>query len=387
MTERDSDIEFDFFDEPETEEATQRHPRLPRRSPRVVGPRRPGGPPRRPIRPAPGITPLLRLTGLIAFAILIVLLLVFAIRRCSAESKAHAYQSYMEQVRHLASSSDQLGRDLNDSLTTPGIKERDLENDLGGYAQRQSQDLTKARQIVPPGPLRPEHRAVIDALQLRAIGLSRLEQEFHRTADSKDASAAGTKLAEQAQLLTASDVVWRVFFYEPTVDELKRQGIGGVDVPDSKFLPNPEVASAKSLVPVFQRIHGAATGGTSSGLHGTGLVSVKALPSGTVLSTSTENTVTASTDLGFSVTVQDTGDSQEVQIPVTLTIEKSPKPIVQKKTIDLLNPGESKTITFTDLGSPPFGIKTRLKIDVAPVPQEKTTTNNSATYDVVFSLG
>jgi hypothetical protein len=324
---------------------------------------------------------------LIAFAILIVLLLVFAIRRCSAESKTHAYQSYMEQVRRLASSSDQLGRDLNDSLTTPGIKERDLENDLSGYAQRQSQDLTKARQIVPPGPLRPEHMHLIDALQLRAIGLSRLESAFHRTANMKDASRAGDLLAAQAQLLSASDIVWRVFYYEPTVDELKRQGIGGVDVPDSKFLPNPEVASAKSLVPVFQRIHGAATGGTSSGLHGTGLVSVKALPSGTVLSASTENTVTASTDLGFSVTVQDTGDSQEVQIPVTLTIEKSPKPIVQKKTIDLINPGESKTITFTDLGSPPFGIKTRLKVDVAPVPQEKTTTNNSATYDVVFSLG
>jgi hypothetical protein len=293
----------------------------------------------------------------------------------------------MQQVRRLATSSDQLGRDLNDSLTTPGIKERDLENDLSGYADRQSQDLTKARQIVPPGPLRPEHTHVIDALQLRAIGLSRLESAFHRTAASKDASRAGELLAAQAQLLTASDTVWRVFFYEPTVEELKRQGIGGVDVPDSKFLSNPEVASAKSLVPVFQRIHGAATGGTSTGLHGTGLVSVKALPSGTVLSASTENTITASTDLGFSVTVQDTGDFQEVQIPITLTIEKSPKPIVQKKTIDLLNPGESKTITFNDLGSPPFGIKTRLKIDVAPVPQEKTTTNNSATYDVVFSLG
>src|ERR671933_1920388 len=111
MSERDSDIEFDFFDEPETEEATQRHPRLPRRPPRQGGPRRPGGPPRRPIRPAPGVTPLLRLTGLIAFAILIILLLVFAVRRCSAESKAHEYQSYMDNVRAIARSSEQLGRE------------------------------------------------------------------------------------------------------------------------------------------------------------------------------------------------------------------------------------------------------------------------------------
>jgi hypothetical protein len=111
------------------------------------------------------------------------------------------------------------------------------------------------------------------------------------------------------------------------------------------------------------------------------------LPSGTPLSTSGENTVTASTDLGFAVTVQDTGDSQEVQIPVTLTIEKSPQPIVQRKTIDLINPGESKTLVFSNLGSPPFGIKTTLKVDVHAVPAEKTLTNNSASYEVVFSLG
>ena len=39
--------------------------------------------------------------------------------------------------------------------------------------------------------------------------------------------------------------------------------------------------------------------------------------------TTTENTVTATTDLGFAVTVEDTGDSQEVQIKVTLTIQQS----------------------------------------------------------------
>ena len=57
MTERDTDIEFDFFDEPETEEAAERT-RAPRRPP-------PGGP-RRPIRPPAGFIPMLRLAGLIA---------------------------------------------------------------------------------------------------------------------------------------------------------------------------------------------------------------------------------------------------------------------------------------------------------------------------------
>jgi len=46
LTERDTDIEFDFFDEPETEEAPERV-RAPRRPP-------PRGP-RRPVRPPAGL--------------------------------------------------------------------------------------------------------------------------------------------------------------------------------------------------------------------------------------------------------------------------------------------------------------------------------------------
>ena len=43
-----------------------------------------------------------------------------------------------------------------------------------------------------------------------------------------------------------------------------------------------------------------------------------------MLSETNENTVTASTDLAFDVTIHDGGDSQEVGIKVTLTIDKTP---------------------------------------------------------------
>jgi hypothetical protein len=380
MTERDHDIEFDFFEDLEPPEQTEERTRIVRR---------PGGPPRRPTPPT-SIAPLFRLAGLIAFAILVVVLIVFAVRRCSANSKTHEYRSYIGQVSKLASASAELGKELNDKLTTPGVKERDLETALNGLAQQQQQDLARAQGIVPPGPLRPEHRHLIDALQLRATGLSRLRDAFRQTADSKDAAKAGETLAKQGQLLVASDVVWDFYFVAPASAELKHQGIGGVAVPDSPslhFVQNPDLVTREAMLHVFQRIHGAATGGSAAGLHGTGLVSVKVLPSGMRLSTSSDNTIVASSDLAFEVAVQDTGDAQEVQIPVTLTIEKSPKNIVQRKAIDVLDPGETKTVVFKNLsGSITFARRTILKVDVTPVPNEKTKTNNSASYPVIFSL-
>jgi hypothetical protein len=381
MSTRDSDIDFDFFDdEPETEEAPQR-----RRIPRVG---QPGGGPRRPVRPPGDFIPLLRLAGLIAFAILIIVLLVFWIRSCQGASKRHRYQSYMSKVSTLAHDSQQNGRALNDLLTTPGEKLTDLENKLDGYAQQEAQGVSQADAIAPPGPLRSEHQHLVEALQLRVSGLRGLADAFRRTATSKDSAVAGAQLAAQAQRLVASDVVWDDLFKDPTRLELKRQGITGVNVPGSNFVQNPDLASTHSMVPVFQRLHGASTGGNPGGLHGTGLVGVKAMPQNITLSTSTQSKIIATTDLAFEVTVQDTGDSQEVHIPVKLTISKRQgSAIVKTQTIDLINAGEQKTLTFTNIGQPDFAEQSTVKVEVAAVPGEHTVSNNSATYPVIFSLG
>ena len=98
-------------------------------------------------------------------------------------------------------------------------------------------------------------------------------------------------------------------------------------------------------------------------------------------------TVTASTELAFAVAVKDTGDAQEVRVGVTLTIQATPKPIVKKGTIGVIDPGETKTVTFRITEQPPFGTPTQIKVEVQPVPAEKTITNNSAAYPVIFSLG
>jgi hypothetical protein len=385
LTERDTDIEFDFFDEPETEEAPERV-RVPRRtSPRG---------PRRPVRPPAGIIPMLRLAGLIAFLILAVVLLVVAVRGCASNSKHDRYANYIVDVRRIASGSSSIGKELNNTLAATGIKESQLEAKLQGLAAQQQQEVAQARSITPPGPLRVEHDHLIEVLQLRASALTRLADAFRQTATAKDATTAGRLIADQGRLLVASDVNWDVYFKEPTQAELERQNIRDIGgVPDSNIFPNPDLASTQAMMTVWQRVHGAATGGTttSGGKHGSALGSVKALPDGKALVagvTATQNEITASTDLAFQVSVEDSGDFQEFNVGVTLTIQKSPKPIVLRKKIPVINAGETKTVTFTNIDiNGLFGLPTTIKVDVEPVPRETTTTNNSAEYRVIFSLG
>jgi hypothetical protein len=385
MTEHDSDIEFDFFDEPETEEASERV-RTPRRPP-------PGGP-RRPVRPPQGVIPMLRLAGLIAFLILAVVLLVVAVRGCASSGKHAKYAGYIQDVRDIAKRSDGIGKELNTALSATGIKETDLESKITGLAAQEQQEVATATRLNPPGPLRVEHDHLIEVLKLRSSGLSRLADAFRQTATAKASNSAisGRLIADQARLLVASDVNWDFYFKEPTQVELRNQNITDIGaVPDSNIIPNPELASTQAMTGVWLRVHGAATGGgTASGKHGSALVSVTALPDGKRLNPSgaaSDNQITASTDLAFQVVLTDSGDFQEFNVQVTLTILRSPDPIVLKKKIDVINAGETKKVTFTNINlTRLFGVPTTIKVDIAPVSGEKTTTNNSAEYKVIFSV-
>ncbi len=384
MSSYDDDIDFDFFDEPETQEATQR-----RRLPRFERPPGGGGP-RPPLRTPTGLTPLLRLVGLILFAIFIVVVLVLWVQSCRGAAKHDTYASYIDRARAIGHASDQIGDEVQRKLTTPGIKRDALVSSLEGYASSQDQALTDAESIRPPGPLRTEHSHLIDALQLRAQGLHALARGFAQ-ASVKTATKDGETLSQQAQMLTASDVVWNVFFYDATKQELTRQSITGVNVPQSSFFPNPELAGTTSMVRLVQGFGGASTGGqqsTGSCPCGDELVSVEALPQGITLTTSQPNTVKATTDLAFRATVKNSGNVQETQVPVTLTIGTGPTAIVKHQTITLIDPGTTTTVTFKGFNLPAsmFGAKEQLKVEVAPVSNETRTQNNSATYDVFFSV-
>ena len=144
--------------------------------------------------------------------------------------------------------------------------------------------------------------------------------------------------------------------------------------------------SPSDLAAIWQRIQGASTGGTPSGLHGSGISYVKALPSGQLLSETTEATILVTDELAFEVGVEDTGDSQEVQLKVTLTIPSQPDPIVQSKTIPIIDPGETKAVTFQIGSLVPFGEQVSVKVDVDPVQGETNTANNTAEYPVIFTL-
>jgi len=381
----DDNIQFDFFDEPETQEATQR-----RRLPRLEMPGRGGDdrPPRQPRQPPTGLVPLARLVGLIAIAIVVVVGLVFWVGSCQGKSKHDEYAAYAAKVRAIAHNDTVLSGKFGAELIKEGVKSSELETSFAQYAQQEQQEYTEAQQIRAPGPLRAIHLQLLDAIELRAKGLAGLGDALAQASSSKSATGTVSALTDQGELLIASDVVWEQLYRQPATDQLKQQGITGVVIPPSQFVPNTDLVSARAFTILEQRLSGASTGGTPTGKHGDGLVGVHVSPQGSDLSTSTATTIKVSADLRFVVTVQDSGDFPETDVPVKLTIDAGGTPIVRTEHITAIQPTEQTTVEFSNFNLPPsaFGQRATITADVGKVPGETNVANNSATYTVFFTL-
>jgi hypothetical protein len=369
-----SDIEFDFFDDSPTVEGSERE------RPTRRGPRMPTRPPT-----GTGAQPsLFRLGILIAGAILLAVVLVIWVQSCRSGQKKAEYRSYMEDVAGRASESEQIGRQLNQLITTPGIKLNDLRDELDGLRQHSTQVLASARGLDPPGPLRDEQDSLIQALEFRVTGLDGLAQAFSQVESTRDTAEAGGRLAIPAQRLVASDVVYQDLFYEGSRTVMNNEEVQGIPIPESKFVQNGDLASPTAWTLIVERLTRSPTAG---GLHGNQLVGVLVQPGAQQLSPSEDNTVKASDRLSFQALVKNSGESQETQVQVSLTIQQSPQPIRRNQIIDLINPGETKTVVFRNLGPPSFGTRTTLKINVEPVTGESNTANNTAEYQIIFTLG
>lgn len=384
MSTYDDGSDLEFFEEPETIEA----PGRPRRR---IRPQRAGGP-RRPAPPPDGTVALARLAGLVALAIAVVIGLVFWVDSCQGQSRHDEYASYMNDIRPIAQSSASSLRDYQKAVTDPKLTLAELQSKLALWSRQQQEGYDEALKLVPPAPLQAAHQEVLATLQLRAIGLAGLANVIAQ-AGTKSADQVAAELAKQAQVLRASDLVWAELFKLPATDTLKRLAVNGVSAPPSQIVTNPLVITPHAFGEVYGGLTASnpTTGGTVSGIHGSELLSTVAVSSGgsKTLTVSSPTTVDVSANLVFKVSFKNSGNSTERNIPVTLTVTVFNKQVSTKKvTVTSIEQGETKTVTFGNLGLPPsaFGANATVNVVVGKVPGETRLDNNKASYPVFFSL-
>lgn len=384
MSTFDDETHIEFFEEPETLES-------PSRRRRRMRPSRPSGP-RRPTPPPPGAVALARLAGFVALAIAVVVGLVFWVGSCQGKSTHDEYKSYMDKVQPIAQGSAAAGGTaaLSDAFDSQKLTLNQLHSKLEQWSLQQQQYYNAALKLRPPAALQAAHQQVLSTLQLRAIGLTGLANTLAE-AGSKPTTKVAHLLAKQAQLLSASDLVWADLFKLPATQTMRRLGVQGVIAPASQMITNPVVITPRSFRVVYLRLNTPTnTSGNVTGLHGSELVSTSAVAGSSTkqLSANGQNNVEVSSNLLFRVAFKNAGDFPEVNVPVTLTVTAGgQKPILTRTThVSSVDKAQTATADFGNLQLPTeaFGANATVKVEVGKVPGEKNLANNKASYPVFF---
>ncbi|MEX2421080.1 MAG: hypothetical protein WD670_04610, partial [Actinomycetota bacterium] len=344
-----------------------------------------GPPPVRPRTPGGGGASLPRLALLIGAAIVLAVLLVFWVNSCREGGKQGTYRDYLQDVGTVVQASQRVGAQLTDALTTPGVTLEDLESALDGLARQQAQVVTRADELAPPGPLVEEQESLVESMQLLANGLVGLKEAVSQIQLASDPEEAGASLAGQAGRLVAGQVVYDDLFRARSQQVMQSEEVSGVPVPELVFLSSPELIGQGSLTELIARLTQGGGGG-GGGLHGNQIDGVVVKPGDQPLSPDEENQIVATDRLAIQVLVTNSGDFQETQVRVTLTIQQSPQPINKEATIDVINKGQTKTVTFRDFSNVTFAARTNLQVAISPVDGETNTANNTAEYPVIFTL-
>ncbi len=370
----DDDNEPGFF-----EETRRRPPRDRERRPQRGGPRRP-----RPEAP----NTVLRLGGLIAIAIAIIFGFVFWVGSCSGQSKGD-YTSYIDAMRPLAQDSASVGARFATALGTPGLTMESFQADLADWVRQEQADYVAAQRLQVPGPLQGAHAEALATFQLRYSSLSTIASHLTLAQSKHDSAAiAGTALASDVELLTASDVLWEQLYKLAATQVLKVQNVTNVIVPASRIVKNSDILSAPQLATFYRLLGTPSSGHTVTGPHGSDLIGTNAIENGVsqALSTTSGTTVGFGPSLTIAVVFQDSGNYPEVRIPVTLTVKAGGQSVYKKtETLAQIAAGAQATVEFKGVALPSraYGHNASLSVKIGKVPGEARLDNNAATYPVL----
>jgi hypothetical protein len=315
----------------------------------------------------------------VAVGILLLILIVLGVRGCLNAREERALENYGRDLEALASESQQLSEGFFQRLDDPGnLSELNFEAEVKADRGAAEGLVSRAEGLDPPGELKGAQADVVLAFELRRDGLAAISEQIG-TALTPEGEEARDAIAQDMGYFVASDVLYRRA-QSQTQQVFEQEGIA-IEVPDSEFMPEDDLDYLDSNV--LSDALSVITGDTEAaggGVHGLGLVDGGTViqPGNVTLTPGTPVTVTGGAE-EVEIQVQNQGDSEESDIPVTVEVDGSE---AGEATIDTIDAGETQTVTVPLDPAPETGETVTLDVFVEPVPAEEISDNNEASYEI-----
>jgi hypothetical protein len=365
-----------FFDEPEE---TRTAPRTgPRRRRPTGGSRRPG--------PAPQQAILVRRLVLAGAVVIAIILIAVLVNSCQVSARNSALKDYNNSVASLNAQSVNTGNSFFGALSGGTSDPTSLQTSLNQSWSDATKQVDKAKSLSVPDEVKGAQSNFVLALQMRADGIHNIAGQVQPALQSQTAQQAVNTIAAEMAKFYASDVLYKNYTVPQIIGALRAAGItvgglGGQQINSAQFLPSIDWLDPQT---VANQLHVTLPQAKSNkpiapGLHGHQLNSVSV--GGTQLQTGSTNAIPASPAPTFTLSFANTGQNTETNVKCKVTIAGSK--VSGETNVPQTTAGESTQCTVTLNGIPPKGSE-QLTATVAPVPGEKTTSNNSLTFPVDF---
>jgi hypothetical protein len=348
--------------------------------------------------------PVVRIGGFVLVFVALLLIIIFSAKACARSGEQGAYQQYIADVQKIVSASDDIGTQLTELLTNPGdISRAEVQAKLEGFATQCSdleQQATK---------LSIDQQVFVLVMHFRAVGVTQLKTYLMSALELEDTSGAAVATAtigatttttiltetvsaagsteqiiNSLRFLTTSDFMYKEVFEVELAKLLTQRAIGGVTVPISQFISDPEIATT---VRVNKIVAALKTTGNLQAVHGVSLKTVIAMPDNKQIAQGGTYDLTQSQGLSFVVTVENQGTMDEIGVPVQVKLvsKSTTQPPVSAK-IESLKAKGTATITIEGLTATAYGEMATITITVGPVTGERFIDNNTITATVIFKL-
>ncbi|MFL5907058.1 MAG: CARDB domain-containing protein [Solirubrobacterales bacterium] len=317
-----------------------------------------------------------RLIG-VGVGLAFLILIVIGIRGCLEARSDRALRSYASDVATIMQQSEQSGKDFFELLNAPsGSSQLDAKNQVLAQRDASQSLLERAQKMDVPGQMHDAQSAVELSLTLRKDALGSIAENLGQATARTETTNAITTISNAMGSLYASDILWTQIGSPDIKKVLQEENVDAPPLPPGKFMPS-NATDFLNQATLVTKLNGLTGTTATAGTHGLQLLQVDI--GGTTLAPDSTNNVPSDSQ-ELDIQLQNSGDSDETGISVTATLAGSRL----DGQLQALAAGETGTVKIPLTTKPTPGTDATLEVVVQPVPGEQVTTNNTATYTVVF---
>jgi CARDB len=310
--------------------------------------------------------------------LIVLILVVLGVKGCLDARANRELSDYARDVTQIVEETEKTSNAFFGRLSDPGsLSVTDFTAEVNADRSAMDNYASRVDSLSAPGDMSRAQNALELTYELRASAMTEIAAKngVPTALGDNGAAKAIQLIARQMRKLLAADALYAAIVRPEINGVLAANGIEGSDVPESVFLPDENKwLEEDSIAAALGTVSGAGSGETS-GVHGLELSGVSI--NGTELG---EEAVGVAAEEGaeVEVTVENQGESTENGIGVTVAAGATE---VQE---DIESIGAHETGSASILLTPTPSGEVTVEVMVDPVPGEKITENNEASYTVVF---